>query len=169
MQATSWSQENLLLGQLPRRVVFFFVGTNVVHGNYLLNPMHLQHYNINFFSLYVDGHQIPSTALQPSFVDRPDYVRTFMQMQSGVGTAFRDVDCGINYYTFGHGSTLFVFDLTADLSNGTHSEPTKRGGLRAEVRFGTQTPHAVTCFVHAEYDNCIEINQDRSISLDYLI
>ena len=42
-QATSWTQENILLGQLPCRVVFFFVGTNAVHGNYLLNPMHLQH------------------------------------------------------------------------------------------------------------------------------
>jgi hypothetical protein len=168
-QATSWTQENILLGQLPRRVVFFFVGTNAVHGAYALNPMNLQHYNINFFSLYVDGRQIPSTALQPAFVQNPDYVRTFMQMQSSVGTAFRDIDCGITYSSFARGSTVFAFDLTNDLSNGPHSEPTKRGGLRAEVRFGAQTPHAVTCFVHAEYDNCIEINQDRSISLDYLI
>ena len=90
-------------------------------------------------------------------------------MQSGIGTAFRDEDCSISYNAFDHGSTLFVFDLTADLSNAEHSEPTKRGSLQAEVRFGNQLLHAVTCFVHAEYDNCIEINQDRNISLDYLI
>ena len=92
-----------------------------------------------------------------------------MQMQSGVGSAFRDTDCGLTYNAFGAGSTVFVFDLTADLSNGFYSEPTRRGGLPAEARFATPTAHAVTCFVHAEYDNCIEINQDRSISLDYLI
>ena len=168
-QSTSWTQENILLGQLPRRVLFFFVRTDAVHGNYALNPMHLQHFDINFFSLYVDGQQHPSTALQPDFGDTLDYARTFMQMQSAVGSAFRDNDCGLTYKAFGSGSTVFVFDLTADLSNGFYSEPTRRGGLRAEARFANPTPHAVTCFVHAEYDNCIEINQDRSISLDYLI
>ena len=131
--------------------------------------MHLQHYHINFFSLYVDGRQVPSTTLQPSFGEKTDYVRAFMQMQSAVGKAFRDEDSSISYHAFGHGSTVFVFDLTADLANAEHSEPTKRRGLQAEVRFGDQLPHAVTCFVHAEYDNCIEINQDRNISLDYLI
>jgi hypothetical protein len=147
--------------------MFFFVATNAVHGSYLLNPMRLQHFDINFFALYVAGHQVPSTALQPDFDS--DYVRSYMQLQSGVGTAFCDEDCSLSYYAFGHGSTVFAFDLTSDLANSDHSEPTKRGSLRAEVRFGTQLPQAVTCFVHAEYDNCIEINQDRNISLDYLI
>jgi hypothetical protein len=168
-QATSWTQENIMLGQLPRRIMFFFVATNAVHGSYLHNPLHLQHFDINFFSLYVNGRQIPSTALQPAFGNQTDYVRTFMQMHSGIGTAFRDADCSISLYAFGHGSTVFLFDLTADLSNEEHSEPTKRGSLRAEVRFGTALPTAVTCFAHAEYNNCIEINQDRNISLDYLI
>ena len=138
--------------------MFFFVATNAVHGSYLHNPLHLQHFNINFFSLYVDGRQIPSKALQPSFVNAPDYVRSYMQMQSAVGTAFRDDDSGLSYYDFGHGSTVFVFDLTADLANSEHSEPTKRGSLRAEVRFAPQLPTTVTCFTHAEYDNCIKIS-----------
>ena len=169
-QATSWNNENIILGQLPRRIMFFFVGTNAVHGQYLLNPMHLQHYSINFFSLYVDGRQVPSTALQPSFGgNNTDYVRTYMQMQSGVGTAFRDENCSISYNAFERGSTVFVFDLTADLSNVEYSEPTNRGSLRMEVHFSKQLPHAVTCFVHANYNNCIEINRYRNILLDYLI
>ena len=92
-----------------------------------------------------------------------------MQMQSGVGMAFRDEDCSISDNAFGHGSTVFMFYLTADLTNAKHTEPTNRGSLRTEVRFGAQLPHAVTCFVYAEYNNYIEINQDRKISLDYLI
>ena len=95
--ATSWIQENIMLGQLPRQIMFFFVGTNAVHGDYLLNPLHLQHYHINFFSLYVDGRQVPSTALQPDFGEHTDYVRTFMQMQSAVGKSFRDEDSSISF------------------------------------------------------------------------
>ena len=64
---------------------------------------------------------------------------------------------------------MFVFDLTAELADGEHSEPTQRGSLRAEVRFARQLPTAVTFFVHAEHDNHIDINQDRNIKLDYLI
>ena len=92
-----------------------------------------------------------------------------MQMQSCIGAVFHAEDCSISYNAFGHGSTVFVFDLTADLSNAEHSEPTKRGTLRAEVRFAAQLPNGVTCFTHAKYDSCIETSQDRNISLDYLI
>ena len=122
--------------------------------------------------LYVGGRQISTKALQPCFEgNEADYVRNYMQMQSvvAVGTAFREEDCSISYNAFGHCSTVFVFDLSADLSNVEYSKTTNRGSLWAEVRFGNQLPHAVTCYVHAEYDNCIEINQDRNISLDYMI
>ena len=80
----------------------------------------------------MDDRQVPSTALQPSFsVNNADYVRTYMQMQSGIGTAFQDKDCSLSYNAFrhAHGSTVFVFDLTADLSNSEHSETTNRGSL----------------------------------------
>ena len=76
-------------------------------------------------------------------------------MQSAVGKVFCDEDSSISYHAFGHGSTVFVFDLTADLANAEHSEPTKCGGLWAEARFGEPLSHAVICFVHAEYDNCM--------------
>ena len=169
-QATSWTQENIMFGQLPRHVVFFFVVTNAVHGQCLLIPMHLEHCTIHFFSLHMDDRQVPSTALQPSFGGNDtDNLRTYMQMQNDVGMAFRDEDCSLSCNAFGHGSTVFVFDLKADLSNTKHLQPTNRGILRAEVLFSIQLPHTVTCFVHAKYDNCIEIYQDRNISLDYLI
>ena len=51
-----------------------------------------------------------------------------------------------------------MFDLTADLTNAEHMEPTNGGSLQAEVRFSDQLLHAVTCFVHAECNNCIEIS-----------
>ena len=111
-----------------------------------------------------------STACQPSFGrNDADYVRTYMQMQSGIGTVKTVEDDTISYNAFGDGSTVFVFDLTADLSNAEHSEPTNCGSLRAKVCFGDQLPQAIICFVHAEYDNCIEVHQNRNISLDYLI
>ena len=80
----------------------------------------------------------------------------------------RNEDCSISYNAFGHSSTVFVIDLMTDMTNAMHTEPKNHGGLRAEVRFGDKLPHAVTYFVDAEY-NCIEVNKDKKISLDYLI
>ena len=168
---TSWTQENIMLGQLSRQVVFFcFTRTNTVHGDYLLNPLHLQHFNITFFSLYLSGRRIPTKSLQPNLIEpEADYMRSYMQMHSCVGTAFRDDDNAISYTPLGQGSTVFVFDLTADLSNDKHTEPTCWGTLRAKVHFGMALAHPITCFVYSEYGNCIEIDADRKISLDYLI
>ena len=43
-----------------RRVVTSGRFLLIVHVDYLLNLLHLQHFNINFFSLYVDGWHISS-------------------------------------------------------------------------------------------------------------
>ena len=117
-------------------------------------------FNINFFSLYVDGRQIPTKVLQSNFV-RPEAMRSYMQMHSGVGMAFRDEDNAKSYIAFGQGSTVFMFDLTVNLPNAEHTEPTRRCSLCTEVHFGAPVANPITCFVHVEYDNCIESDQER--------
>ena len=66
-----------------------------------------------------------------------------MQMESGLGTSFRNYDNGISYKAFGKGSTVFLFDLTADQSNGKHTDPTRHGNLRDEVGFGVALTNPV--------------------------
>ena len=50
-------------------------------------------------------------------------------MHSGVESAFHDDDNAISYTAFGYRSTVFVYDLTADLSNAKHTETARRGIL----------------------------------------
>lgn len=169
-QITSWSQENVLIGQLPRRITVGFVRTDAIHGIYNLNPFHFQHFGINFFSLYINGKSVPSRALQPTFEGQnSDYVRSYMQMSSALGHAFTNQDCGISYNDFRNGSTLFVFNLNADLTDGDHTEVMKRGSVRIEVRFGAALANPITCLVFSEYDNLILIDKERNVSLDYLV
>ena len=167
---TCWSQENVLIGQLPRRLMIGFVRTDAIHGVYHLNPFNFQHFGINFFSLYVNGIQIPSRALQPEFEGgNSDYARTYMQMSSALGHAFSNQDCGISYTDFKGGNTLFVFNLNAELTDGDHIETTKRGSVRIEVRFTNPLRNPITCLVLSEYDNLILIDKERNVSLDYLV
>ena len=167
---TSWSQENVLIGQLPRRMTIGFIRTDAIHGVYNLNPFHFQHFGINFFSLYINGRQIPSRALQPDFNDaNGDYVRTYMQMSSALGHAFSNQDCGISYDEFRGGTTLFVFNLNAELTDGEHTEAIQRGSVRIETRFSAALANPITCLVFSEYDNLILIDKERNVSLDYLV
>ncbi|XP_025154398.1 uncharacterized protein F54H12.2-like [Harpegnathos saltator] len=59
--------DNVILEQIPKRIIVGFVDNKAFNGARHLNPFKFQHYGINFFSLYVDGTQIPSRPLQPKF------------------------------------------------------------------------------------------------------
>ena len=155
---------------LRQRMTIGFVRTDAIHGVYNLNPFHFQHFGINFFSLYINGKQLPSRALQPSFEGaNSDYARTYMQMSSALGHAFTNQDCGISYDDFRNGTTLFVFNLNAELTDGEHTETCKRGSVRIEVRFSAALVNPITCLVLSEYDNTILIDKERNVSLDYLV
>ena len=90
-------------------------------------------------------------------------------MHSRVSTAFHGADNTVTYTAFRQGSSVFVFDLTAYLSNDERTEPTYRSSLQAEVHFGVALKHPIICFFYSEYDNCIEIDAERKISVSYLI
>ncbi|XP_032457268.1 uncharacterized protein F54H12.2-like isoform X1 [Nasonia vitripennis] len=59
--------DNVILGQIPKRIIIGFVGNKAFNGNRKFNPFNFQHFNINYISLYVDGVHIPSKPLQPRF------------------------------------------------------------------------------------------------------
>ena len=167
---TSWAQENAVMGALPRRLTVGFLRTDAIHGSYDLNPFNFQHFSINFFALYVNGKQIPSRALQPDFIgNNAEYTRSYMQMSSSLGHAFTNQDCGLSYKDFKGGSTLFVFNLNAELTDGDHIETIKRGTVRIECRFAAALPVPITCLVFSEYDNLILIDKQRNACLDYLV
>ena len=167
---TSWSQESVISGQIPRRITIGFIRSAAFAGAYNRNPFLFHHFNINFFSLYINGKQLPSRALTPDFSDdNTDYSRTFMQMSSGLGHAFENQDCGLSYRDFKGGNTLFVFNLNSELTDGEHIERVKRGSVRIEVRFAQPLPHPITSIVFSEFDSLILIDKDRNPELDYLV
>lgn len=83
------SIDNLILGQLPKRIIVGFVDNKAFNGNRKLNPFNFKNYGINFFSLYVDGMQVPSRLLQPSFANGAElYVEAYHTLFSGTGIHF---------------------------------------------------------------------------------
>ena len=63
----NYVKDNMVLGQLPKRLVIACVDSDALNGAIGKNPFDFNHYKINFVALNVDGRQIPTKRLQPDF------------------------------------------------------------------------------------------------------
>ncbi|XP_077272086.1 uncharacterized protein F54H12.2-like [Temnothorax americanus] len=164
------SIDNVILGQLPKRIIVGFVDNRAFNGDRKLNPFNFKNYGINLFSLYADGIQIPSRPLQPSFSkDELLYVEAYHTLFSGTGIHFLNEGNSISIEDYAEGFTLFAFDLTPDLSANFagYWNLVKHGSLRLEVRFEKALTTTVNCIVYAEFDNVLEIDSSRQIIVDF--
>ena len=118
-------------------------------------------------TIYRNGVQIPSKLLQPDFTnDRfvQSYVRLFMQ----TGQYYRNTGNAISREQYKDGCALFTFDLTPQMdSSEVGFELIRHGNIRIEIHFATSTTRTLTVIVFAEYDNLLEIDQDRNVAFDY--
>jgi hypothetical protein len=163
----SKSIDNLFLGQMPKRVVVALVKSAAYNGDFALNPFKYEHFDLNFLSLYLDGGQIPSTPLTPNF-QKGHYLRCYETLFSGTGIHHRDEGNWLDREDYAKGYSLFVFDLTPDLSGELdHWSPQHHGSMRMEVRFAKPLPAVITCIVYAEFNGLIEIDQYRNITTDF--
>ena len=120
--------DNIILGQLPKRIIIGFVKNKAFNGDRALN-FNLEHFNINFLCLYVDGVHVPSKPLQPNFRGNQLYIDEYHTLFPGTGVHFRNQGNQISRESYPNGYCLFAFDLTPDLlANGcTHWNLVKHG------------------------------------------
>ena len=160
------NQENLFLGQLPKRLVVGMVENAAFNGSFQKNAYNFRHYDLNFLALYADGQQIPAKPLQPNF-DRNKAVRSYLSLFSGTGMLYQDEGNNIDRDEYMQGFTLFAFDLTPDLNDGGHFNLVKQGNLRLELHFAKPLPDTICVIVYAEFDNIIEVDRSRNVIFDY--
>ena len=53
--------------QLPKRIILGFVANKAFNDDYKLNPFNVDHHNLSYLSLYIDGQQIPTKSIQPDY------------------------------------------------------------------------------------------------------
>ncbi|XP_011630926.1 uncharacterized protein F54H12.2-like [Pogonomyrmex barbatus] len=164
------SIHNAILGQLPKRVIVGFVDNKAFNGDRKLNPFNFKNYGINFFSLYANGMQIPSRPLQPNFSkDESLYIKAYNTLFSGTGIHFLHEGNSISREDYADGFTLFVFDLTPDLSANCagHWNLVRHGSLRLEVRFEKAITTTINCIFYAEFENVMEMESSRQVIVDF--
>ncbi|XP_060100397.1 uncharacterized protein F54H12.2-like [Heteronotia binoei] len=130
-------------------------------------PAGSRHYDINFFTLYLDGEQVPTKPLQLDF-EGGNCVREYMQLVHAAGKHMKDRSLLVNREEFTQGYTLFAFDLSPHQECADHYSLIKTGNLWAEVQFARALPHTVNMIVYGVFDNVIEINHRRNVLFDYM-
>lgn len=160
------NQENLFLGQLPKRLVIGMVENKAFNGDKGKNPFNFRHFDVNYLALQVDGKQVPSKALTPDF-ENGLCTRSYASLFTGTGFMGHDRGNQLSRDEYAQGFTLFAFDLTPDLDDGGHFHIKKQGNLRLELQFKNPLPETVNVVVYAEFDNVIEVDKARNVLFDY--
>lgn len=163
----SLSLDNIVMGQLPNLLIFAMVTSKSYNGTRDKNPFNFQHFNLQRFSLSVNGTQIPSQALEFDYSNRENIMST-----RGYNTLFNGT--GIHYYDKGHqitkdlydnGHFMLAFDLTADRSySSLCANHLNHGNIRIDGRFSEQISEPITCLIYCEYDSFIHINHERVVT-----
>lgn len=164
---TGETLDNIILGQIPKRIIIGLVSNKAFNGSKKENPFNFQHFNLNYLAMSVDGVQIPSRAIQPNYPNR--YVDAYHTLFSGTGIHFANDGNNITREAYPDGYCLYAFDLTSDLSANcnTHWNLVKTGTIRLELRFESILQQSVNCIVYAEYDNILEIDSTRQVIVDF--
>jgi hypothetical protein len=161
--------DNLFMNQLPQRVIIGFVDNRAYNGDYTRNPFKFQHFNLNYLQLHVDGQPVPSQPLTPDF-SKDLYMECYNTLFTGTGIHWKDEGNGISWSDYSKGNTLFVFDLSPDMSaSEPHWNLQRQGTMRLDLRFAEPLAQPINCVVYAEFQNLIEIDKDRNVIVDYSV
>ena len=72
----------------------------------------------------------------------------------------------ISYDEWLNGYTLFVFNLTADLSNNPQNLALL-SNIRLDLKFSKQLVAPITVLLHATFDANIFVNENRNVLFDF--
>lgn len=114
--------------------------------------------------MYIDRQPVPGKALELDF-EAGSYIRAYHSLFTG----FHE-DKGTIQLTredFSRGSTLFSFNLSADLCSGPHLCLQHQGNLRLEIKFSKALQKPISVLIYAEFENVIEIAKSCHILCDF--
>lgn len=162
----SYHRDNLVSGQLPRRVVLGLVRNDAFNGDPQRNPFNFEHFDLNYLSLSTGSQNFPAQPLTPNYHGGL-YLQAYESLYTGLGYTNEDRSFGIDRLQYPKGYTLYAVDLTADQCEGSHVDPIKYGDLKVEVHFRRALQSPVNLIIYSEYDSVLKIDSSRNVITDY--
>lgn len=160
--------ENINAGRTPSRIILCFIKNSSLVGSYAENPFNLQHCNLNYLNVSLNGATLGSKPLTPNF-DRNEYIIPYLLNFYGCGIQSRDDGFCVGRTDFAGGNTLYVYDTTADLSASEtdHWSLPANGPMRVEVGFSKALETTISLICLLEHREILNIDRARQCSLTY--
>ena len=157
--------DNMFQGRVPTQMVVSLVKNKAFQGDYKLNPLNMQHFNVNYIDLNINGKSVPNNApLEPNFTSG-QVASAFMSTYVGTGLYGTPRSNSITLEKFKSGYTIYVFAIDPCLQN-TDQMPIRKGGnVKLEIKFAKELKEAAIVMVHALFPQMLEIDAARNISL----
>ena len=150
---------------MPSRVIVAFIYTKQMDGDFTFNPFNLRNLEIKELSLKVASRPSPYSAPLEFDFSADDYIEGYM----GLFRNIREAPNDITYNDYKNGNTVFAFDLTPDLCDGDFLNISKDGSLQLSITLKKSIDESITAIFYLEFDNLIEINENRKVSYDYKV
>ena len=129
-----------------------------------MNPLNFRSFDPRHVVLIKEGVNIIKP-FEPQFTGNL-CMREFCFLIQAMEMFNKDLDCGLNVDDFASGTTLFAFNLAADLALCGHAQPLREVGLNLELKFGTATTGLINVVLFALFDSKLEITKDRKVLMD---
>ena len=156
-------------GQIPRRLIIGFVGTDTFFGLYNKCPFVFGNNKITEIYVQAGGHTFPREPLKTDFPQKL-YSRAYLHLIDTLGLPIENRSNNVTLTDFEKSSCLFAFDLTPDESDSDSWELIREGSTTVHCTFGEPIKEpGLEMIVYAEFDNLAMIDRNRSIYFDYTV
>jgi hypothetical protein len=112
----SLSIDNAVIGTLQKSLLFTMVKNTDFLGSMNTNLYNFRHYDLNYFTLYVNGKQIPSGGLTMDMGHGKTSVMAYRTLFVGSGIHYSNVGLQLTHDDYIKGFFMLLFDLTPDLA-----------------------------------------------------
>jgi hypothetical protein len=153
------TNESLMTGLIPQRVILGIVATENYQGDYEKNPFSFENNGLQQIIITCNSEQTTQHVIN---VDKDEdrvldgYTSLFDAM--GITNCDAGLDLRVNEYK--NGKTLYGFDLR-DMNDG-HAIP-RHGNVSIYLKFKASTTASMTVIVYPEYPNNMYITNDKRV------
>lgn len=162
--------DNLVLGDLPRRVFMCMVKHDTFSGSNYKNPFNYENFGLNYLQLMANDVNIPTRPYQPDF-DNSLYERAYNSVYEALNDMNSDSCYTMSYKDFKDGNMIVGFNLSSDTSDGQnvsgYTNPVKSGNLRMDFKFSKALEQNVTIILWMQYDAVLSINKDFQVFTNF--
>ena len=164
---SSFALDNVITGQLPYKIIMGLVSNKAYVGENNKDSLCFKNYNLNYLALNINGELYPKIPYQPDY-DKKNYQREYFDFMRNIGALNSDFATQVDYVNYKTSLCLYAFNLsTSCFYERDYIDIAREGFVNIEIKFKDNLTEALKLIVYAVFDNTIQIDEHRNISIDY--